>query len=309
MRIIIAGFICGLIITTNIYAAANEVDNQAVVGTDMFAAPSQNSDPTTLGSSTEVSSTLAASGSIHPEVVAPTVQAGAEPSNGQDMTPPTQPEQPKIALPVAPSEQPPASSSQGNIHVDVAPAGENAEPRLETLSDRLMALEIQNTQLQTQITQMKERINLVEERLIGNVGNTGNVSNVNNVSEQKTQECFYCKLFKQVAGLKDRIGARSFTIAVSIVIVVFLLLLMRIIFPRRRSCVMNYPKDNLLNKAHDFNPMEGQEGVTAKLNLARAYIEMGNENKAHGVLQDVLIHGNDEEQEEAKALLEKIKHL
>jgi FimV-like protein len=56
----------------------------------------------------------------------------------------------------------------------------------------------------------------------------------------------------------------------------------------------------------EFSVMESKEGIAAKLNLARAYIDMGSEDEAQVVLEEVLENGSSSEQSEAKELLEKI---
>lgn len=54
----------------------------------------------------------------------------------------------------------------------------------------------------------------------------------------------------------------------------------------------------------EYDLMNSAEGIPAKLNLARAYIEMGNKNEAQNILQEVLKQGNEEQQQEAKTLLD-----
>ncbi|MFV0277276.1 MAG: FimV/HubP family polar landmark protein, partial [Parahaliea sp.] len=46
--------------------------------------------------------------------------------------------------------------------------------------------------------------------------------------------------------------------------------------------------------------------VTTKLDLARAYIDMGDEDGARQILEEVLLEGSDEQQQEANELLERI---
>lgn len=54
----------------------------------------------------------------------------------------------------------------------------------------------------------------------------------------------------------------------------------------------------------EYDLMNSTEGIPAKLNLARAYIEMGNKGEAHNILQEVLKQGNEAQQKEAKILLD-----
>lgn len=54
----------------------------------------------------------------------------------------------------------------------------------------------------------------------------------------------------------------------------------------------------------EYDLMNSTEGIPAKLNLARAYIEMENKGEAHNILQEVLKQGNEAQQKEAKILLD-----
>ena len=47
-------------------------------------------------------------------------------------------------------------------------------------------------------------------------------------------------------------------------------------------------------------------GLSTKLDLARAYMDMGDEDGARQILEEVLAEGNEEIQTEARALLERI---
>ncbi|MBU0743868.1 MAG: hypothetical protein KKE11_00645 [Gammaproteobacteria bacterium] len=179
-----------------------------------------------------------------------------------------------------------AVSNDPNITADTSVVIE--DPIIRDLANRLVTLEIQNHMLQTQITQISEQIKL------------------NN--EQKTELCFYSKIQQQVGNLKDHMGPQLFFIVVVGIIAILLILLIYIIIPQRKNkVVINYPQDNKISYDQEVNLMEGEEGNAAKLNLARAYIDMGHESKAQSMLHEVLSFGSDDEQEEAKLLLEKIK--
>jgi pilus assembly protein FimV len=50
----------------------------------------------------------------------------------------------------------------------------------------------------------------------------------------------------------------------------------------------------------------GHEEVGTKLDLAKAFIEMGDQDGARDILKEVVDHGNDEQKEEARSLLEQL---
>lgn len=60
-----------------------------------------------------------------------------------------------------------------------------------------------------------------------------------------------------------------------------------------------------LSPEYDF--MGSEEGVQAKLDLARSYLAMGDHTKMRDVLSQVFSHGTPEEKKQAQALLNKIK--
>jgi pilus assembly protein FimV len=47
-------------------------------------------------------------------------------------------------------------------------------------------------------------------------------------------------------------------------------------------------------------------GMSTKLDLARAYLDMGDEEGARQILEEVLIEGSEEQKTEASVLLERI---
>ena len=50
-----------------------------------------------------------------------------------------------------------------------------------------------------------------------------------------------------------------------------------------------------------------EDEISTKLDLARAYIDMGDGDGAKEILSEVVAEGNDEQQQEAKALIDKIE--
>lgn len=325
---IVGNFICSFIFSSIIYAAPAVTNDSAISEADIIAAnasqelapvmelpadtsqimlPNQppssgNVMPTPRGMSQQELAKTLPKGAVNQPVSAADTTSIGMPQQESARTVPVMPanqltssrDAPTIGMPqqqesvqdLSRTQSPTISQENSN---SVGLAGEPVGPEAKSLSDRLTVLETQNGALKAQIAQMNERVNLVEEKLIGNV------------SVPKTSE--YSTSFKTpqlIDNLRNYLGPKLFTIVVSTVIGLFCLLLIYIIFPRRR---------NHTSASHtpDFNPMEGQEGIVAKLNLARAYIEMGKESEAQNMLQYVLAHGSDAEQKEARELLEKIK--
>ena len=52
--------------------------------------------------------------------------------------------------------------------------------------------------------------------------------------------------------------------------------------------------------------VEGEEAISTKLDLAKAYIDMGDAEGARSTLEEVLAEGNEEQKKEAQALLDQI---
>ena len=56
----------------------------------------------------------------------------------------------------------------------------------------------------------------------------------------------------------------------------------------------------------DADLLAGTDVVGTKLDLARAYIDMGDNDSARDILAEVIEEGNDQQKQEAKGLVEKI---
>lgn len=62
-------------------------------------------------------------------------------------------------------------------------------------------------------------------------------------------------------------------------------------------------KDTIETIDDEYDYLGSQEGVSAKLDLARAYIDMGNTEQASQVLEDVINHGNEDQRLAARKIL------
>lgn len=111
--------------------------------------------------------------------------------------------------------------------------------------------------------------------------------------------------------LYDYLGATPFLGILGGIILILLILLCRLIIPRRKRYAIDpaYRQEPELakEKEEEYDLMTGKEGTAAKLNLARAYIEMEQEDKAQDILVHILLHGLDADQKEAKFLLDSIR--
>ncbi|MDR1057225.1 MAG: hypothetical protein LBL17_01440 [Coxiellaceae bacterium] len=146
----------------------------------------------------------------------------------------------------------------------------------QELTSRLISLE-------AQIAEMNERISAIESNKLEQQDNKDFLSAI-------------LQFFKQYKQYMDAILTGG-------VAIVILFLLVHVIASRsRKSGIVKYPEES------NYNLLEDQGGIVAKLNLARAYVEMGHESKAESMLYEVLSQGNEAEQDEAKMLLEKIKN-
>jgi FimV-like protein len=56
----------------------------------------------------------------------------------------------------------------------------------------------------------------------------------------------------------------------------------------------------------EYDYLGSQEGIAAKLDLARAYIDMGDTVQASQVLNEVIAHGNDEQRYTARKILSEL---
>ena len=56
----------------------------------------------------------------------------------------------------------------------------------------------------------------------------------------------------------------------------------------------------------EFDFLSGADEAATKLDLARAYIDMGDAEGARDILDEVISEGSDQQQQEARELLERL---
>gem|GEM_PF-331860 len=64
--------------------------------------------------------------------------------------------------------------------------------------------------------------------------------------------------------------------------------------------------DSNLDDEDDFSMLDGVDEISTKMDLARAYIDMGDREGAKEILDEVMLEGTDDQQEEARQLLQKL---
>ena len=64
--------------------------------------------------------------------------------------------------------------------------------------------------------------------------------------------------------------------------------------------------DTDLGDDDDFDFLAGTDEAATKLDLARAYVEMGDGDGARDILEEVALEGNEEQKAEAKELLKNL---
>lgn len=191
-------------------------------------------------------------------------------------------------------------ASQNNTNPIVAT--EDKEVTIKSLVERLVAAEEKNNVIQIQIDQLTQRVNSLEK----NNGESG-VIEPKKVRKHGSQDKISVSGGRYAGQLSYYLGQKLFVTIVAGSVIVLFFLLIYLIIPRRKNVVTGYPQNNSPTKEEEgYDPMAGNEGVAAKLNLARAYIDMGQESKAEVMLYEILSYGNNEEQVEAKQLLEEI---
>jgi len=87
----------------------------------------------------------------------------------------------------------------------------------------------------------------------------------------------------------------------------FLLFFLKIIFSDKKQPAQSQPTLSPVqsSKAHEYNAIAGEDVMTAQLDLARAFLEMGKTTEAHTILKEVSLQGNSDQRLEALKLLAK----
>jgi FimV-like protein len=167
---------------------------------------------------------------------------------------------------------------------------ELVEQKITTISqqyqERLELIEQQNQALQTKI----EEINSNFDNLQQNIKNTYEKSDY-----QHNISTFISSLYPYVQWINNLDVTELKLLAA----LVFLLIIWWSFLHYKQSKI----EDTKFKASHDF--MCGEDGLNAKLDLARAYIDMSDKESARKVLAEVRGFGNNKQKLEAEELLKK----
>jgi FimV-like protein len=188
------------------------------------------------------------------------------------------------------------------VLADLETTSNPSQATVDDLNNRLIIVEDKNNTLQAQISQIEERLNAIEQKM--------EQPKETNLIEQEGFVGKFIIAFKPVQQyiekLAERLGIDQ-RLLISAIIGVIVLLLIYLLCRCRCSCGVVRSATVCSHAKDEYNILENQEGITAKLNLARAYIAMGKTTEAQNMLQEALANGSPAEQIEAKELLERIK--
>ena len=161
----------------------------------------------------------------------------------------------------------------------------------EDTEHRLSELEADSLSLEQRIVAMADRVNvLIEDVALHN-------TSINKLLGIINDE------------LKEIDSSLSETIIASIVVMLFVLItyLTFSLFrkPKVKATPITEESDEDLEDEYDF--INSTEGIPAKIDLARAYIDMDNSESALNILEEVISKGNEQQQKIAQALINKIR--
>lgn len=159
------------------------------------------------------------------------------------------------------------------------------------MNDRLVTLEQQNSAMQLQISHAEQMLSSLTQQMVNVSKQISTISNENNLFAQ-----FKTILPKSKAGWWIIWG------------VFFSIVLLWM--PWSSKKVVEH-KEPMLSNSEDhedeYDYMNSEEAIPAKLDLARTYIDMDDPNSAKQILKDVLDKGNEAEKKRAQQLLSMIK--
>lgn len=190
-------------------------------------------------------------------------------------------------------DQNPTNASMVNQSIEQAPITSATPATIapEDISSRLAALENSSSILQNKIDSLQEQFNSMAATM-QQLGQNQNIS--------------------FIKWLETNISISYFIIISSTIILALVLLIILHIFTlkniRSKTSTLEVEKKKSdVASDDDFDLMSAKEGMPAKLNLARAYIDMGDNEKATKLLQEVVASGDQTLQNEAQILFKKIQ--
>lgn len=213
---------------------------------------------------------------------------------------------------------------QGGMAADVTNVA-NLKHSITTQAESIQRVQQNLTELQTQLQkisadfndfkqQMTTRIDVIAasnnstENKIATLSQSLNAADQKMLALQKAQAVSQQGLLNRVSQTLESWGEYvNFEVALIIFGLVIVLLIgwwWHHHHGKKKKLLPESPSSTE-NTQGEYDLMNSAEGIPAKLNLARAYIEMSNKSEAYNVLQEVLQQGNEAQKQEAKGLLEK----
>ncbi|KPJ68057.1 MAG: hypothetical protein AMJ43_01220 [Coxiella sp. DG_40] len=151
---------------------------------------------------------------------------------------------------------------------------------------RLADLNQQNMALQNQIQQLQQRVNELH----------------NNIIQLKKLPQFSLLLNKYIKNIRF---AKVEYLPLIFFAIATLLFIIWLILYRRKKMIQQIIISDDTKSEYDF--MSSKEGIQAKIDLAHAYIDMGDKENARRVLNEIIAKGKISQRSEAKKLLKQIK--
>ncbi len=148
---------------------------------------------------------------------------------------------------------------------------------------QLTSLEQTNNLLQQQVTELSQQINALKQ-------------NVTTLQQPSKLELFYANYLQNTLG-----GYAIYIIIVALIVILLLLIWWLSPCCHKKCHCASVAKEKDTEAEYDF--MGSEEGIPAKLDLARAYLDMEDHDAASEVLDEVLQKGDEAQKQEAKELL------
>lgn len=172
---------------------------------------------------------------------------------------------------------------------------------------RIEALTAKNNEISTQLNNLNQVINELNQEM--NVLHQAETQLSQTQRVPSTAPHSSQKLWKEWFVWLDQLGAIAY---LNFILFAALLFTLGFTASKLRHTPGAAAQDNIKNNTQDdtqdeYNFMSTNEAIPAILDLARAYVAMENFAQAKIEIQKVIIKGNDEQRDEAKTLLAKIK--
>lgn len=186
---------------------------------------------------------------------------------------------------------PPVSSSTSNnvqaLQAQIVRFAQMTNSTQQQLSDRLAAVSKQNQQLEKKLASMTKAMQQMQ-LVIDQIGDSSS-----NAAPPPA------------AGVNSKMvqAWKPWLMALSVVVVLLLLLNVYSIWSARHQSTRSSSPGEL-DEEYDF--MSTEEAIPAKLDLARAYVQMGDATQAREVLEEILASKNPDYVTQAKALMKSL---